>query len=510
VSSIFGAGNPLLAIAGYAIGTAAGPALRPGIQDLANEAWQLHPVRPLGATEAAAAVVEGIWLRDRGAQEAEYSGFDGGRFDALRDLIDNPPPLLQLFELWRRDLISDGEFTSGLRKTRIEPEWFDALRALRNELLSSAELAMMQQQGFIDAARANSEAALQGVTAERQQLRFETSGLPPGVETGLAMLRRGIVTPAEFAQIVREGHTKTKYVDEFLALRRPLLSAAEYAGLHLRGWISEAEMNAGGAQHGFTPEDMHRLFLNRGRPISPTQAYTAFFRAAPGPYGGTFARADFDKVIAQSNVRPEYADTLWHNRFSYPSLFQLRGAVQSGGITPARARTIMHYQRYEEQDIGPIVGSWLKAKGAATRDLTQSQLATEFEGHRITEAVYRAELGRLGFDANEVEALVGLSEAATVAKQKDALVTALRSRYLAHKLDEGEVRAALDALGITTAGIEIIVPEWTIVRDAARPTLTASQVRAAYRKGTLSRTEALADLEALGYTAKDANTYLDS
>ena len=39
------------------------------------------------------------------------------------------------------------------------------------------------------------------VDAERADLLFEVSGLPPGIETGLEMLRRGIVNEGEYCMM---------------------------------------------------------------------------------------------------------------------------------------------------------------------------------------------------------------------------------------------------------------------------------------------------------------------
>src|SRR5262249_19699721 len=134
----------------------------------------------------------------------------------------------------------------------------------------------LQQQGFIDAARANAEGALQGVTEERQQLRFEASGLPPGVETALQMLRRSIIGTGEFAQIVREGHTKTKYTDELLQLQDQVLSAATYVRAFLKGHITRAEMHTGGALTGYTPNDLDLWYLTEGRPATAHQIHIGY------------------------------------------------------------------------------------------------------------------------------------------------------------------------------------------------------------------------------------------
>src|SRR5205085_1429425 len=48
--------NPLIQLLGYALGVGVGPILRPGVQDILNEAWSLHPVRRPDAMTLAAGV----------------------------------------------------------------------------------------------------------------------------------------------------------------------------------------------------------------------------------------------------------------------------------------------------------------------------------------------------------------------------------------------------------------------------------------------------------------------
>lgn len=497
-------------VLGTGIGVGAANALVPPAQELANEAWRRFPDRPLDPLTLAQGVAQGQidagWAQD----EALNMGVNAARWNRLVAVFDTGPGVGYAFDLWRRGKIGETAFRRALKREGLEEEWIDALTELHNVLLSSDELAMMQQQGFIDAARANEEAALQGVTAERQQLRFQVSGLPPGIEMALAMLRRGIIDSAEFSQIVREGHTKTKYTDEILALRTQVLSAAEYASARLREWVTEDEAAAGGAKSGYTPEDMELLFLNRGRPASPTQMWTAWARGVIGPRGVPTTYEDHAKAIAISDIRPEYAELLWGIRHNYPSLFALRTAVQSGGISPERAKTILHFQRYEEQDAESVVASWVSGTKLASKSLTQAQLAIEYEAHRVTETEYRQSLAALGYDAHEVDLLVALGEASVVAAQRDAMVTALKTLYLKHKIDDGQVATDLGELGISNAGIAVILPEWRLVRDAERTRLTRSEIKAAFKKAILTREQAIADLEALGLTAEEAATYLDT
>ena len=159
-------GRTVSEAAGVAAGLAVASPLRPVVQLVENETWAIHPDRPVNVETAAAVVAEDVEKDAWGVQQASWTGFDEPTFRAVLGEVLNAPGLGELYAMWRRGLISDADFTHGLRKAKLEPRWDAALKGQHDVLLSSEELAAMQQQGFVDAGRANSEGGLQGVTEE--------------------------------------------------------------------------------------------------------------------------------------------------------------------------------------------------------------------------------------------------------------------------------------------------------------------------------------------------------
>ncbi len=500
---------------GYALGTAAGPALRPFIQELANEAWTIHPARPLGAEVLAQGVAQGQvdegWAREWAAK----GGISGDAFGRLVEILNVGPGVGPAFDLWRRGLIGDAGFARALKRQGIEAEWFGPLQGLKQHLLSPAELANARQQGFVTEAEQLAEAALQGINADRADIQFKLAGLPPAVETGLSMLRRGIIDETMFGQIVREGHTKSKYIPQFLQMRRAVLSATEYASARLRNWISEDEAASGGAKTGYSREDMELLFLNRGRPASPTQMWTAYFRKAKGPRGVATSYEDHAKAIAISDIRPEYAELLWEIRFAYPSLFQLGRLVQTGAINPQTAALWASYNRYGPDVLEPLTTYWESvytpggATGAKLKALTEAELRAEYEGGFLTADALQTALGKLGYTPEQAAMLQDLGDAARVKTYRDKVLAAVHKAFVEHTIEEATATATMTAEHIGEEAQAQLLGLWRLERDFARHSLTGPQIKRAYKKTLIDRATALAELVERGYTASDAATLLD-
>jgi len=264
--------NPLGMIGGAAIGTGVGGGIttvvEPILRALANEAWSRYQSMPVEVVLAANVVASGERSYAWGLGQAHNQGISDDGFQALVDFSDTAPGLASLYDLLHRGLISEGDFREGARKQLIEDKWVGPLLALAQRILSPAEAANAWQQGFMSEAEAEAEAERSGVSPARSAIQRQLAGNPPGPMDGLTLLRRGIITDAEYVQLVREGNIKTKYTDALLALREQINGATTAASLHLRGWIDEAEMNRLGALNGYGPEEMRRLYLDRGRPAT--------------------------------------------------------------------------------------------------------------------------------------------------------------------------------------------------------------------------------------------------
>ena len=457
----------------FALGHAASPAIEPFAKTLENDAWSAHAVVPPPAVLLAEGVAQGQVAKADAYNWAKQQGFDTAQMDAMVSIANVGPGSAYAFELWRRGLIDKAGFDRALKRLGLEDQWVSVMEGLHDVLLSSAELGMLQQQGFIDAARANSEGALQGVTEERQQLRFEASGLPPGVETALQMLRRNIIDSTVFGQIVREGHTKTKYTDDLLALQNQVLSAATYVRAYLKGHISAAEMHTGGALTGYTPNDLDLWYLTEGRPATAHQIHIGYQRGAELP-GAANEQDAIATAVKQSDIRPEYTDLIYAGRDTYPSLFQLSRLVTAGAIDAATA------------------ADWALKSGM---------------NHGVVTILEQYWQGLGG----------GTTTGGDVAKAQTHLWTTTHTAYKNGEVDQAEVNKNLGLLGVSAADQNTILGLWNAERDTYRKQLTPTQIKKAWSGAVVNpatgvawtKDDALAALIGRGYSPNDANTFLE-
>lgn len=383
-------GNTVGEAAAFAAGLAISPVLHPIVQVLANQAWQLDPTKPLDPGLVAEAVAHGHIDAATGAKEARLSGVSTTRFDELVKASKTGPGVESAFALWRRGDIEDGQFQGALTRAGVEDTWITELMKLKLERLDPAVIALaivrgiMADPGFLPVGPPTTEgkikafptsplptleeAAASGWDDKRLFVQTAVSGRPMGPESAASATFREIIEKVDFQRAISEGDVRNEWAEAIFEQARQIPSASNFINLRLRGWTDDAGMNAGTARHGMSEADTHALFLEAGRPLSWHQIFIGLRRG--GTYDGPITDIDpaFLKGLRESDIRPEWYNLAWAQRFNYPTAFVLRALTEGGDITEAEAHAILLDEGWEPTLAAKVASKWATTTTAAKVD----------------------------------------------------------------------------------------------------------------------------------------------
>jgi hypothetical protein len=481
-------------ILGYALGTAAGPALRPFVQDLANEAWTINPDLPLAAGVAAAIAAENVDDYDRMAAEAIQTGINGARFKDLYGVTLAAPGTGELLQALRRQTITPGDFTHGLRKAKLEPRWDAALADLQHVRLTPEQIALgivrsvVPDPGLLTVTLDTSggvvpaypvwqgdaleEATAGGVDEGRLRVMVGEIGLPMSAQQAASAYFRRIIKIGDFNRAILEGDTRPEWAPYILEQARQILSANQYQEAALRGVMTQAEADAKTAQHGMSPADAKTLFEILGRPLAVHQITTGLARG--GTYGGTYddVPEPYRDAIRRSNIRPEYAVLDYANRYSYPSAFVLRSLAQAGELgDEAAVAKILEQIGWPPFLAEKVAPAWVGG-------------GTSVDPH--------------------------------ISKADSQLWTTTHASYKAEESTAADVAPALTLLGLDQATQAAVLQRWDAERALIRKQLSPAQIHKAVTKGVTNPAtgaawtlqEGIDALLARGYDLADAQVLL--
>jgi hypothetical protein len=464
---------------------------------LANVAWASNAVLPPDVYQLAAGVAQGQIPLAEAQAWANQQGISNGAFAALVNAANTGPALGYAYQAWRRGALSDAEFQTALTRQAIEPQWFNALEALKTDRLDLGAIAtavhrgIMQDSGLlvtpVPSGSGNvpripvspldtiAEFAAQGIDPERARILVADTGLPLSLGEMLQLYNRGAVTATDVQVSIAESNVRNEYMDVALQLARRLLTPHEYAESELRGINTRAEAQAGANLSGLTDADYVTLFELLGRPLNVHEVTTGLARG--GTFGGDYSTVPqpYQDAIRRSAIRPEYADLAYHNRYTYPSAFVLRSLAQAGDLGgEAQVAKVL-----EEIGWNPTFAT---------------QVATAWTS------------GGTGTAASDPH----------VSKAQTQVWTATHKAYVDSLISDATATTALESAGVAAASVPAVLALWRAERALIRSSLSAAQIKKAWTEQipdpALGRpwteAEAVTRLQELGYTPDDAQILL--
>lgn len=424
--------DPIEITGGLAIGEGLGGAIadtvEPRLQKFKNSQWAAHQDKPLDPADAAAAEQQGYTGNLSGITDASYAGIDGDRYLALRFLAATAPGTPELLELWRRGKLSEDLVRVGLKKAGLMDEFVDAVLELFTGRLDPAVIAtaiqrgIMRDPGFLPVGPPTAagkvpafpvspldpveEAKAHGIDADRLFVETAIVGLPLALVQAAQAYFRGIIEETDFDRAVSEGNTRNEWRNAALEVSRQILTAGEYTELQLRGFSTADERRADTAKHGMTPEDSDKLYNVLGR--APTAHAIVQGLARGAKYPSTYADVPepFRSAIQRSNIREEFADIVYHDRFSFPSGFQVRAETNNGDLTAAETEELLLEIGWMPKWAAFFAEKWAKPAAAKANPWigkadTQLWTATHkgYKGGSVSVAQAQASFDLIGIDA---------------------------------------------------------------------------------------------------------------
>jgi len=390
-------------IVGVGVGAAASTAIEPALEIPKQEAWKRNTTKLLPTGTLAALIAQGgVPLGSDQYDDANRDGYSDDKLDALVYLAQTVPGFAELLTLWRRNPDFGELWSHGLRKNAIDARYLPYLDGLKIDRLDPAVIANAIVRGIMDAPfplpvpppsevgkvkafptsklDTTAEALASGIDTERLFVMTAIDGRPPGPELAARASFRQIIDRVDYDRAISEGDVRNEWADSIYEVSREILTSNQYAELQLRGYIDEATRRTKTGQHGMSTGDSDLLYDLLGRSIPVHQITTG--EARGGTFDGpidTIPKA-YLQSLQRGNLRPEYYNLAYANRYSLPSAFVLRALLQDGAITQEQGEQYFLDVGWPPDLAKAVAKAYAPAPGATATDpyvkKAQSQLWT--------------------------------------------------------------------------------------------------------------------------------------
>jgi hypothetical protein len=227
------------------------------------------------------------------------------------------------------------------------------------------------------------------------------------------------------------------------------------------------------------------------------------------PATGTGADAtSLDQGIAESDIKDKWTP-VYHALLEYlPPPRTVTALLRAGSITQAQALSLFQKAGLSPELAGVYVANASHDKVATEKQLTKDSIAKLYEERLITQAQATAMLEHLHYTAEESAFLLQLGDLQRHQRVYNTAVTRIGTLFVARKLEVAAAGAALDSLGVPAAQRDEYITVWALERASNLKILSEATIATAWKQGVIPDDEALQEIEAHGYTPRDAWIYL--
>lgn len=495
------------AIAGIAFGASGAPNalstiignyLAPGVRNAVSRDPQLAPAPEIMAQFAA----RQLWPLSKVTDLSRGAGYSDDITTALVDLVSAWPDITTTLELFRRNLITPLEAETYLQRNGLPPQAMSQILALRDQILSPADLADMVVRGIKTEGDATHIAAESGIPASDFHDMTLLTGEPPGLQQLLEGYRRGFIGRAELERGIRQSRYRDEWIPLLEQLRYVPISVADAVNAVVQNHIPPAEAASIADQNGLEPGSINILIETAGEPLSRTEMSELVNR-------GEATEAEFVQAMRESRVKDKYIPLAFALRRRIPPAREISTALSHGAIDQATAiRKIMDYG-YSEQDAEIIVKSAAHLKVAAHKANITSAVLAAYEEFLIPRAEALDLIKQMNYDDKEAEFILEGADFRQSAKIVNQAVTSVRSHYVSRRIDRQTASGELDALGLPSANRDYLLQIWDLERSVNVKVLSEAEIVKAVKKSLITPDDGLARLQNLGYSADDATLLLE-
>lgn len=486
---------------GSGLSSGIGGLLANELAPLAQSLYRKDPNALIAAPGAASLVARGIWSFDTGAREAGGAAISRNRFQAMVNSSFLYPDIGALLEMFRRGNIGFGSLATALERQGIARDWATQLSRLARVLLTPEQLADMVDRGILGLSAARKTAADSGVIPDDFDRMVAAVGQPPAIQDLLAGRRRGLISENDLEKGIRQSPIKSTWIPFLKRLQWVPLDTLQAADAVLQGHMSMAAGKRLAEDNGTKPDDFEVLVESAGRPPGIEDMFELLNR---GEINVSQAR----QALLESPLKNKWVDTILKMRRKIPPQEQVRMMIREGVISNREGIQKLMQLGYDRNDAEAFARLASNDKTVEERDLTKSEIVNLYRLKGLTKTRTESMLGDMGYSDGEVALIVSLADLTAQKQERDAALTVIRTKYVAHKISDTEAAGAIDALHVPANMRDHLMVIWQLERDANVVTLTPAQIIAAVKRELIDVAEAFDRLVRHGYLDGDAHLLL--
>lgn len=374
--------------------------------------------------------------------------------------------------------------------------------------LSPQEAALGVLRGNISHGDGASIAGKSGTDGQDFDRMVANTGEPPAIEQMLFLQRRGDLKAGDLERAIRQSRVRDEWISTIEKLITHPITAGDAIDAVVASQIDEETAKRIVFENGIDDAGYTILKNTRGRPPSPVELIEMVRRGHIKMNGLGPDAITLEQGIHESDIKNKWEPVFEALTEYLPPPRTVTALLREGSIDTKTALQLFQDAGLTPQLAAVYVASATHTRAATTKTLSQQTITQLYEQKLITEQQATAMLEHLGLSAEEAAFTIQLGTLQHHQRILNAAITRVASLFIGRKIELPAASADLDALGVPADQRDELLTTWQLERAASLKILSETAIAAAWKYNLFTDDEAMAALQAHGYTPYDSWVYL--
>lgn len=452
------------------------------------------------------------------------------------------PDPASLVEAYRRDALSEQQMRLGMTKLGYSDQAIDAMLEASRPIPSSAQLTQAMQKGVINHESYLNGMAKLGYTADDADTIGAAAESVMGPDEALKLLRLGKIDQEDYERTLKKNGFSLERMGQWQDANQYQPGAQDLVRFAVREALSPEEAAALGLYEeipaafleeakkiGLTEEDAKRYWASHWELPSANQVFEMYHRGELGE--GDEAEQAMKDYLKVADYSPAWRDKLIaiaynpYTRVDGSRMYlddtitedELYKNYRDIGYDDEKARNLVEFYKKKKAEAlaaeeAKTAKKTTEAKGTTgqvekDRDLSIGLIKSAYYYHELTRVEAVDLLGSLNFEPWESELTVTIWDDELEKKDKLDEQKNYELQYQRGLIDESELRAELNKLGLKAAATDTIVLKNSAQKKAAKVLPSLADLKRWVKKKLISEDEFIDWLVRMNYSPELARMY---
>lgn len=374
---------------------------------------------------------------------------------------------------------------------------YESMKKWGDTMLTPQESAVAVVKGHVDRGYAGEMALYGGMHDETFQILVDSAGNPPGPQTLITMLNRGIIDAPTFLRGIAQGLIRDEWALAISDLRYGPPTPAEAIAAEVEGHLDADSVKRIMRENSLDEKWHDVLYATFGLPPGIQEMLQLLRR-------GIVDQATVEQAVRESHVKDKYIPAIIAMQRHLMPERTVVSAISKGIFTHAEGVDHLLMLGFSADDAAALASEATSTKMGKHKEIAESQVVTAYEDGMASATEATSMIEALGYTPQEASFILTLADHKRDDQLLRAAVSVVRSKYVARHIDNAKASNSLDALGVAPAMRSRLLKLWESERADNVPRLTVAQWTSLFKKGIVDDTALGRAMLDYGYSPRDA------